>query len=199
MYFLCGWASLTIKTKSSNWLSWNVPNNFVAKSYFCCVYFCPFLPPHPPLPHSLSLSFLSFSPCPSLPFLIFLFSLFHAHWRAMATERSDKVRYIIYPCFTLYLVKMIQLLENWIYVLQFWAKSLLNHGADLKKSLQYACVQKERVHIDCIHKGCKQFLFKTTLLRFAILIPYLSLEVFSMLEASCLKIIWYFQSQSLDD
>ena len=166
MYFLCGWASFTIK-KSNNWLFWNVPNNFVAKSCFWCVYFCPFLPPHPPLPHSLSLPFLSFSPCPSLPFLFFLFSLFHAHRRAMATERSDKVRYIIYPCFTLYLVKMIQLLEDWRYVLQFWAMSLalLNHGADLKKSyhMLVACVQKTRVDIDCIHKGCKHFFFQKQL------------------------------------
>ena len=126
IYVLSLRVSIIYDKKSNNWLFWNVANNFVAKSCFWCVYFCPFLPPHPPRPHSLSLSFLSFSPCPSLPFLIFLFSLFHAHRRAMTTERSDKVRYIIYPCFTLYLVKMIQLIENWIYVLQFWVKSLLS-------------------------------------------------------------------------
>ena len=146
------------------------------------------------LTHPPSLSFFfSFFPCPFLPFLLFLLSLFHALRRAMATERSDKVRYIIYPCFTLYLVKMIQLLEDWRYLLQFWTMSLWNHGADLKKSLPCACVQKTRVDIDCICKGCKHFFFQTTLLRFAIFIPYLSLEVCFILEASSLKITWYFQ------
>ena len=124
-----------IYDKNKN-LFWDFPNNFVAKSTLCLFLVCLFF--HVPLSHltypspTLSLSFLSFSPCPSLPFLLFLFSLFHAHRSAMATERSDKVRYIIYPCFTLYLLKMIQFLEDWIYVLQFWAMSLLNHAADLK-------------------------------------------------------------------